>query len=226
MNRVFISGDSTAAAKEESARPETGWGEAFGKYLRPGWVLDNRAINGRSTKDAISSGGFRALLSDAAQGDLVLIQYGHNDEKLCDKARGTSPWHEFITNLVYMAEKLRAKGVSVIFLTPIARRRFVSGKAVDTHGDWPAAMKAAADRAGVPCIDLTIPTMVDLMAAGEEGSRKYYMNFDGGVYPCYPEGCIDDTHLRPEGAEWIARMVYDKLSALPERPEALCELDC
>ena len=33
MPRLFIFGDSTAAAKEDKARPETGWGECFSRYL-------------------------------------------------------------------------------------------------------------------------------------------------------------------------------------------------
>ena len=118
---------------------------------------------------------------------------------------------EFVDNLLYMADELKKKGVKVVFITSIARRRFVSGKLQDTHGDWTAAMKYAAWKAGVPCIDMTIPTMVGIAMMGDEESKRYFMNFGPGCYANYPEGKEDDTHLSPEGAEWIARLVAERL---------------
>ncbi len=209
--RVFLLGDSTCAPKRPEARPETGWGECFQQYLKDGWFVDNRAINGLSTKDTISKGLFQAVVDTAVPGDLAIIQFGHNDSKSEDPSRYSEPWSLYIANLVYMAEKLKAKGCTVVFLTSIARRRFVDGLIADTHGDYPAAMKAAAHQAGCPCIDMTIPTMVTLQRTGEEESRKYFMNFEPGIYPNYPEGKDDDTHLRPEGAEWIASLVAGEL---------------
>ena len=220
MNRLIILGDSTAAQKPESARPETGWGEVFGKYLKPGWLLDNRAINGRSTKDVIARGEFAEALTAAASGDIVLIQYGHNDEKLEDPFRGARAWHEYTVNLMYMAEKLKAKGARVIFITSIARRCFDNGLLQDTHGDWPSAMKYAGEKSGIDCIDMTIPTMIGIMKEGEEVSRNYFMNFPSGIYDNYPEGKEDNTHLRPEGAEWVASLIYESLCALPDKPDA------
>ena len=166
--KLFLLGDSTCADKTPEARPETGWGECIQEYLADGWVVDNRAINGLSTKDMIAKGLFQAIVDDASEGDAALIQFGHNDSKSEDPVRYSAPWTQFIANLVYMADKLREKNVSTVFLTPIARRRFKDGIIVDTHGDYPAAMKAAAHQAGCPCIDLTIPTMVWLQKEGPE----------------------------------------------------------
>ncbi len=218
MPRLFLLGDSTCAIKTASARPETGWGEVFWKYLKPGWILDNRAINGRSTREILENGEFHKALEDAVSGDAVIIQFGHNDEKV-KEGRGADAWHAYRVNLIYMAEEFRKKGVRAIFITSIARRRFEDGLLVDTHGDWPAAMKAAAHDASVDCIDMTIPTMIGIMARGEEESKDYFMNFGPGLYENYPEGNEDDTHLRPEGAEWVASLIFDALSMLSERPE-------
>lgn len=218
MPRLFLLGDSTCAIKTASARPETGWGEVFWKYLKPGWILDNRAINGRSTREILENGEFHKALEDAVSGDAVIIQFGHNDEKV-KEGRGADAWHAYRVNLIYMAEEFRKKGVRAIFITSIARRRFEDGLLVDTHGDWPAAMKAAVYDASVDCIDMTIPTMIGIMARGEEESKDYFMNFGPGLYENYPEGNEDDTHLRPEGAEWTASLIFDALSMLPKRPE-------
>ena len=84
-----------------------------------------------------------------------------------------------------------------------------------------AAMKAAGHQAGVPVLDITIPLMEDLLLLGDEESRKYYMNFDKGIYPNYIEGKDDNTHLRPEGAKWVAASIRDALSLLSPRPSFL-----
>ena len=109
MNRVFILGDSTAAPKEEAARPETGWGECFSPFLDSSWVLENRAVNGRSTKLALSNGDFFNALASCCEGDAALIQYGHNESKP-DEERHTEPWTSFKDNLTYMANAFRKKG--------------------------------------------------------------------------------------------------------------------
>ncbi|WP_431293603.1 hypothetical protein [Pedobacter sp. P26] len=48
--KLYIIGDSTAANKEEKAYPETGWGMALQSYFKTDVTVDNRALNGRSTK--------------------------------------------------------------------------------------------------------------------------------------------------------------------------------
>ena len=217
MNRLFLFGDSTCAAKSDSARPETGWGESFSAYLSDGWTVDNRAKNGLSSRSAILSGIFSSALLEAEAGDAAIIQFGHNDSKP-DEERHADPWTGYIADLVYMASLLKKKGVAVYFATSIARRRFRNGIIIDTHGDYPAAMKAAGYQAGVPVIDLTVPLMVELQRLGEEESLKYFMNFPGGIYGNYPDGKEDNTHLRPAGAAWVASLVAEKLSELDPVP--------
>ena len=218
MPRIMLLGDSTCASKAEDARPETGWGEILPRFVREDWSVDNRAINGLATKDMISRGLFQKALEDLASGDIVLIQFGHNDSKEADPARYSDPWTGYIANLVYMAGRIKEKGAYPVILTSIARRRFIDGLIVDTHGDYPAAAKAASHQAGCTCVDMTLPTMVGLQRMGDEASKRCFMHFDAGLYPNYPEGDNDDTHLRPEGAEWIAGMVASRLR--PMFPEA------
>ena len=210
MHRLFIVGDSTAAPKEESARPETGWGECFSPFLSSDWVLDNRAINGRSSKQVLSNGDFFNALSSSSSGDAALIQYGHNESK-SDEERHTEPWTSFKDNLTYMANAFKRKGVSVFFLTPIARRKFVEGELVDTHGDYPKAVKELAYELSIPVLDMTEATMALLRREGDERSKEFFMHFAPGLYPNYPEGDDDDTHLRPLGAETVASMIYELL---------------
>ncbi|MNV80479.1 putative rhamnogalacturonan acetylesterase YesY [compost metagenome] len=59
----------------------TGWGEYLQSYFGTSVRIDNRAINGRSTKSFISDGHLDAILKDFKAGDYLFIQFGHNDEK-------------------------------------------------------------------------------------------------------------------------------------------------
>lgn len=209
MSRLFLLGDSTCAEKDEDKRPETGWGECFQPFLRDGWTAVNRAVNGLSTRTCIAKGIFASVLDDAEPGDAAIIQFGHNDPK--DDERHADPWSAYIVNLVYMAGRLKEKGVSPVILTSIPRRRFIAGELQDTHGDYPAAAKAAANQAGVPAIDVTLPAMLRYQMLGDEETKKLHMNFGPGIYPGYPDGDADDTHLRPEGASFYASLIADLL---------------
>ena len=141
MRKLFLLGDSTCAIKEESKRPETGWGEMFQPYLGDGWLVVNRAVNGMSTRSCIEKGVFSAVLEEVSDGDAAIIQFGHNDQK--EDERHTDPWTGYLVNLVYMVDKLRDKGTSAVIATSIPRRRFLSGILQDTHGDYIAAAIAA-----------------------------------------------------------------------------------
>lgn len=209
MPRLILLGDSTCAIKKPECRPETGWGEAFYPFLKPDWTILNYAQNGYSTTSMLKTGTFSRALLEAKEGDSAIIEFAHNDEKT--DWRGTRPFVEYIANLKYMATAFKEKNVDVFFLTPVPRRRFVSGRIVDTHNNYIAAMKVCGYQVGVDVVDITLPLMIDLTLLGEEESKKYYMNFPPNIYPNYPEGSEDDTHLRPEGAVWVSKMVYSTL---------------
>ena len=221
MKTLYPLGDSTCANKREDARPETGWGEAFSSFLKEDWRVDNRALNGRSTKSFIAEGCFSEILEVAGLGDAAIIQFGHNDSKP-DEKRYSAPFAGYVDNLVYMAKSLMDKGVSVYFATSIARRQFDErGVIKQTHGEYPSAMHYAAFLSSVPCVDMTTTTMVELQRMGEKESRKFYMNLEKGIYENYPDGRSDNTHLTPKGAEWVSSLIARELSALPSRPEFL-----
>lgn len=212
MKRLILLGDSTCAIKDREARPETGWGEKFFLYTKNDWSVLNFAKNGRSTLSCLKEGIFSSALHEAMDGDSVIIEFGHNDEKKDE--RGTDPFTTYVANLKYMASEFKKKGCSVYFVTSVPRHKFEDNRPVDTHKDYIAAMKLAGHQAGVPVIDITLPLMMDLAVMGEEESRKYYMNFPKGEYLNFPDGKEDNTHLRPEGAAWVAAKIAEKLKKL------------
>src|SRR6476646_8806591 len=131
---IFLAGDSTCANKTADKRPETGWGEMLGQHFKDGTVrIENRAMNGRSTKTFISEGRWQKIIDDLKKGDYVFVQFGHNDESK-DKGERYTPPDAFRTNLTRFVADVRAKKGIIVLMTPVARRKFdKDGKLVDTH---------------------------------------------------------------------------------------------
>ncbi|HSY00414.1 MAG TPA: SGNH/GDSL hydrolase family protein, partial [Streptomyces sp.] len=88
---IHLAGDSTAAQKYADAAPETGWGMALPFFLRSGLKVSNHAVNGRSSKSFIDEGRLDVILDAIRPGDLLVIQFGHNDSKIADPTRYTEP---------------------------------------------------------------------------------------------------------------------------------------
>src|SRR3954467_15585579 len=152
---VWIAGDSTAAEKLPTKRPETGWGEMLGQYFRPDEVhIANRAMNGRSTRTFISEGRWKNIVDSLSAGDYVLIQFGHNDESP-DKVDRYTPPADFRANLLRFITDVRERKAHPVLFTPISRRKFDStGALVDTHGEYPDIVRAVARESGVPLVDM------------------------------------------------------------------------
>ena len=96
--RIFLAGASTCSNYDESQRPQYGWGEKLQKCLS-GTAVFNHAKAGRSTKSFIDEGRWDALLSEVKSGDVVVITFGHNDEKIKDPKRYAAPYGEYYENL-------------------------------------------------------------------------------------------------------------------------------
>ncbi len=140
--KVYLVGDSTMADKPLANNPERGWGQLFPAYFNDKVLIENHAVNGRSTKSFIDQGRWKAVYNKLHKGDYVFIQFGHNDEKIKDTSRYTDPHTTFKTNLKMFVEESKEKGAIPILLTPVNRRKFdKSGRLVDTHGDYTQCSK-------------------------------------------------------------------------------------
>ena len=142
---IHLAGDSTMAAKRAEKRPETGWGEALQAHFVAGVVsVDNRARNGRSTRTFISEGLWQELLDDTRAGDVVMIQFGHNDESVNKPDRYT-PEADYVRNLARFVADVRARDATPVLLTPVTRREFdADGRLLGTHGHYPELVRALA----------------------------------------------------------------------------------
>ncbi len=203
MHTIYIAGDSTAAQKYSAAAPETGWGMALPFFLHKDLIVDNRAANGRSSKSFIDEGRLNAILAVIKPGDILLIQFGHNDEKTTDPTRYTEPWTTYQAYLRQYVDGARARGALPVLATPVERRRFdPAGNALPSHGDYPPAIRALAEQEGVPLIDTQALSLALWQKLGPEETKQYF-NWTATEQ--------DNTHFNPPGAIEVARIVAAQL---------------
>lgn len=216
MNKIFWAGDSTVQTNDYTTYPQTGIGQVFSLFLREGYTVENHAKNGRSTKNFMDEGRLQTIEERIGEGDFLFIQFGHNDEKSQDPARYTEPFSSYMDNLEIFINTAREKGAYPVLITPLERRCFVDEKClgVGEHSDYVSAMKQTAEKHDVPLVDLYTMSRAALKKAGEQGSRRWYMYFDGGEYPQHPEESRDNTHLRYDGAVCFGAMIAKGLQKI------------
>lgn len=212
---LFLIGDSTMADRPDTTiTAERGWGQMLPQFFDRSVTVRNFAVNGRSTKSFIDEGKWRAVLARLRRGDYLLIQFGHNDEKIEDPARYTNPYTGYRRNLERFVTGARAKGAIPIIASSIVRRHFNdAGVLVDTHGAYPFVAREVAREAHVPFIDLQLLTEDLVASAGPEASKALYVWFTPGVSALYPDGHHDDTHLSTRGATAVARLAARAIAA-------------
>ncbi|MGI5199079.1 rhamnogalacturonan acetylesterase [Streptomyces sp. CA-288835] len=200
---LFIAGDSTAAQKYADAAPETGWGMALPFFLRRDLQIANHAVNGRSSKSFVDEGRLDVILGAIRPGDLLLVQFGHNDSKTADPVRYTEPWTTYQDYLRQYVDGARARGARPVLATSVERRRFdADGNAVTSHGDYPAAMRALGAQEGVALLDIEVLSLALWQKLGVEETKKYFN---------WTETEQDNTHFNPPGAIAVARLVAGEL---------------
>ncbi len=214
---VHLVGDSTMANKpHDPPNPEYGWGEAFPDFLRDPSIVTNYAVNGRSTKSFIDEGRWQKVVDALQAGDWVIIEFGHNDEKQEDPKRYAAPHGAYQENLRRFIADVRAKGANPVLATPTARRKWdAAGRhLVDTHGDYPEAMRAVAVSENVPLLEINRLTTALEEGHGPEGSKRLHLWIGAKVYARKPEGWSDDTHFSFYGAHRVAALVVQELIRL------------
>ncbi|ALJ05941.1 rhamnogalacturonan acetylesterase [Pseudalgibacter alginicilyticus] len=210
---IYTIGDSTMSNKANPENnPEFGWGQVLQPYFKDGIVIDNRAVNGRSSKSFIDEGRWESVLETLKKGDYVLIQFGHNDQKNQSPERYTNAHVGYRHNLIKYVEETRSKGAIPILLSSIVRRNFnENGVLIDTHGDYPLVLRLVALEYNVPFIDLQYLSENLEKSYGVIGSKKLHLHFEPGENPYYPEGKVDNTHLSFLGATEIAKLAVNEM---------------
>ena len=206
---IFICGDSTAASYDQNETLMVGWGQVLHEFL-PDVGIFNHAIAGRSTKSFLAEGRLQELDGRIHPGDLVLIQFAHNDENVKPE-RHTEPWTTYSDNLKTFADFVRLRDGKHVFLTPICMRVWENGCLAETHGEYPDAMRAQARKLSVPLIDVYRESFRIVSEAGEEGSKVLFLHIAPGEDPRYPQGLQDNAHTSRTGALKFAAYIAQEL---------------
>ena len=234
---IFVIGDSTAANKDTTGgKVERGWGMMLQNCFDADYiVVDNHAVNGRSSKSFLGEGRWDKLLSKIRPGDYVIIQFGHNDEK-AQPERHTDPGSTFDENLARYVRETREHGGIPVLMNPVVRRNFlvkapviaddeqlrtstfsdgvkmVEGDTlIDTHGLYRVAPRNVARLMNCHFIDANQITHDLEQGLGREASKKLHMWFRPGEEPSVPQGKQDNTHYNIYGAQVVADLLADAL---------------
>lgn len=202
--RIVIAGDSTASDYDASRWPRRGWGQELPSYLDASVSVSNRAQSGRSARSFIEQGWIYGVAADLRPGDLLLIQFGHNDAKHDDPARYNEPQTAFPSWLLQYVDLARRSGATPVLLTPVARRHFVAGQPRDLHGPYAEAVRALARTQQVALVDLNLSSLRWLAGLGEDASRDFYLHVP-------EQGLKDNTHFHQRGAAAVACLVLRDL---------------
>ena len=225
---IFVAGDSTAARGQ--GERQQGWGVPLADYFDPAKVnVANRARGGRSSRTFIAEGSWDKILADAKAGDIVLIQFSHNDGSPVNEAesvpvaarrsRGSIPGlgeetqeidniitkkHEIVHTYGWYFRKMiadvKAKGAQPIVVSSTVRNNWKEGRIERGPGKYREWSYDIARDAAVPFIDLSTTMADQFEALGEEKTTALY-----------PQ---DRTHFNAIGADLHAAGVVVGLKGL------------
>ena len=233
---IFMIGDSTMANKPyDNENLERGWGMVLQGFFTDDIVVDNHAVNGRSSKSFIDEGRWQVVLDKIKPGDYVFIQFGHNDEKP-QEDRHTDPGTTFDANLERFVKETRERGGIPVLFNCVVRRNFqkiapendddeklrnsvytgqkvIEGDSlVDTHGDYRIAPTNVARRLNVPFVDANRITHDLEQGMGPLESKKLHLWLKPGENPSSPKGREDNTHYSVYGAHVVASLLVDEIA--------------
>jgi lysophospholipase L1-like esterase len=203
---LFVVGDSTAFSNGENQR---GWGDELGSFFDLAKInVLNRARPGRSTRSFRNEGLWARVLTELKPGDVVLLQFGHNDaDKLAEgRCRGVLPGVGAETQMVTMpggaqeivrtfgwylrefVEETKTRGATPILLSLTLKNLWREGRLErqqSDYGKWSAAVAAAC---GIDFIDVTQIIADHYDALGWQEVQPLF---------CSPS---DHVHTSPAGA--------------------------
>jgi lysophospholipase L1-like esterase len=197
---LYLAGDSTVT--DQDTFPYTGWGQAIPQHLR-GVTVANYADSGESSGSFLADPRLFDTMSPLLnRGDVVLIQFGHNDKQ--------TTADDYRANLTTLVTEVRARHARPVLVSPPVRRLFDSAGALTPTAlhinglgvDLPAEMARVASEQAVPYINLTADSAALVQGLGPEASKSLYL---------YTE-LRDNTHFSEYGADQMGRLVLDRLS--------------
>jgi lysophospholipase L1-like esterase len=223
--KILLAGDSTVANCPTHEYPMSGWGAQLAPHVYTRAAVHNFAKGGASTESFRDEGLWDGLLAETGDGDLALIQFGHNDQKKPHLAARTG----YAANLRTMVAEVRVLGGLPVLCTSVERRHFLDGPSSavaleESLEDYPEVVREIGLELGVPVIDLNEWTRGLYLQLGRDDSKALFCHFAPGTHAFWPGGLTDNTHFSQYGAALVAEYVAAQLQLLGLLPGDLARL--
>jgi pectinesterase len=210
--KIVLVGDSTV-------QDSSGWGLGFKQFLNTNKVeLINTARGGRSSMSFMREGRWTNAL--ALKGDYYLIQFGHNNEP--GKPGRSTDMATFVANMTQYVDGALAIGVKPILVTPLTRRQWDKtnpGKIKSSLEPYAVEVRNIAAEKNIPLVDLHARSIELCEELGREKCYEF-----SPVKTINGTNTNDNTHLKPNGSVFFARLVVDELRKnVPELAPVLRE---
>ncbi|WP_111642859.1 rhamnogalacturonan acetylesterase [Marinimicrobium alkaliphilum] len=231
---IHMIGDSTMTEYPDR-RPQAGWGEMVHMFYNDDVTVVNWARGGRSSRSFYyETGRWPATKAALAEGDYVIIQFGHNDQKrggdydefgtyaFCsdgstDGEGCADTEHSYYQFLKKYVMEAREQGATPILMTPMVRKYF-SGTSINETGQhnltsinsgetFPRGSYTAAMKAVAETYDVPL---VDVT----EETRIIVESYGNTAATEYLYIAADSTHPTELFATLIAKRAVGGLSAL------------
>lgn len=236
---LYTLGDSTVKSYIYEENLMSAWGQIFDDFFDPAQVkILNYAMGGRSLATLYREGRANDLFLNAHPGDYLLLQSGHNDE-----ARGSLDGPEarygrgnteetFLSRLEhYFIPAAGALGLHLILVTPMTR---INGDGTDDQNgvlfcgfaksgsiDCPGLLRQAAERHGLPLVDLYTDGNEYLESIGGDAAKAIFLSVEAGETAGktnsgsyangHPDNKCDGTHYKEALSRQFARLVASSL---------------
>ena len=236
---IYLCGDSTVT--DQQAEPWGSWGQCLCVFFKEGTAVSNFARSGLTTQSFLSQGRLERILAHLKPCDYVLVQFGHNDQKV----ERLAPETGYRENLNFYIDKIKEKGATPVIISPMERLRF-NAKTKEQEGKtlekYAAAAKAVAEDRNVAYIELNDASwrMYGSMGCADapkmlctysiEDQKRDFWGDAGRQDGKNLRNLQDKTHHSIYGAYVLAHFIADRLGDLfPElkasRREGYREVD-
>lgn len=224
MPTLFLLGDSTVT--DQPGEPAAGWGQMLPLFLQADIAVANHAESGETLKSFLTAHRFDKVLEQLKPGDFVMIQFGHNDSKKQWPQTYADAFGTYQAYLAAMIADIRRLGGTPILVSSMHRRKFSpEGKVVNTHGDYPEAVRKLAAQLSVPLVDLNKLSATLYEALGPERSAlaftdaTHHNNFGGFELA---KGVVEELRrVEPALAKHLKPGLPHFDPAKPDVPESL-----
>ncbi|NEG95664.1 hypothetical protein CS006_09130 [Bifidobacterium primatium] len=234
---IFIAADSTVQTYFDEEAPQAGWGEYLYWFLYRGHAgtyehdaastvpqarvfrgdgptIHNRALGGRGLRSYLNEHRFHKLLGSLAPNDVVLIQFGINDESKTRPMRYI-PLDEYASWLDRYVVSVADRGARPVLVTAIPQypqgAGVAVGEALDPYAEVTRRYAAEHD---VPLIDLRRLAGEYLASLPAENVDAVFLRASALQYPRHLDGIQDIVHIGFTGAKAYARLVAGQLARL------------